>query len=213
MEEKRLADHFKFSAFDVNKRRPSEPYHLILAIQSLHHFVELETLFERIHEMLHPDGFFLSDDMIGRNGHMRWPEALKLVNDLWADLPDKYKYNHALKRLEKKYDNWDCSKEGFEGIRAQDILPLLVKRFNFELFVGFGNVVDIFVDRCFGPNFDPEKEWDRAFIDLVHAVDAAQIERGNLKPTHMLAAMTKRSVAQPKTHKHLSPEFCIRHPD
>jgi len=34
---------------------------------------------------------------------------------------------------------WDCSKQGFEGIRAQDILPLLVKKFSFRSFLGFGN--------------------------------------------------------------------------
>ena len=42
----------------------------------------------------------------------------------------------------------------FEGIRAQDILPLLVERFTFDEFIGFGNVIDPFVDRSFGPNFD-----------------------------------------------------------
>jgi hypothetical protein len=31
---------------------------------------------------------------------------------------------------------WDCSKVGFEGIRAQDILPLLVKNSRFEAFSG-----------------------------------------------------------------------------
>ena len=212
-EAKGLARYFTFSSFDLNAWRPSGQYHLILAIQSLHHFVDLEILFEKIHELLHPDGYFLADDMIGRNGHQRWPEALKLVNELWGELPDTYKFNHLLKRHEKEYENWDCSKEGFEGIRAQDILPLLVERFTFELFIAFSNVIDIFVDRCFGPNFDPSKEWDRAFIDLVQALDAAQIESGALKPTHMLAAMTKSSVERTKMYKHLSPEFCIRRPD
>ena len=128
------------------------------------------------------------------------------------ELPDKYKYNHGLKRFEKKYENWDCSKEGFEGIRAQDILPLLITRFNFELFIAFGNIIDIFVDRCFGHNFDPAIEWDRSFIDRVQAIDMAAIEGGCVKPTHMLAAMTNMQITQMKMHKHLSPGFCVRRP-
>ena len=212
-EEKGLSEHFRFESFDVNTWRPNGQYDAILAIQSLHHVMELETLFEKIHAALDPGGYFLTDDMIGRNGHQRWPEALKFVNALWRELPDKYKYNHRLKRLEKDYDNWDCSKDGFEGIRSENILPLLVKHFYFELFVAFGNIIDVFVDRCFGPNFDPENEWDRAFIDRVHALDVAEIESGRVKPTHILAAMTKRPDTRMAMHKHLSPEFCIRQPD
>ena len=155
----------------------------------------------------------MTDDMIGRNGHQRWPEALKFVNQLWSELPEKYKYNRKLNRLEKEYENFDCSTEGFEGIRAQDILPLLVERFRFDLFIGFGNIIDIFIDRCFGPNFDPENEWDRDFIDRVQALDAAEIESGRIKPTHIMAAMTKRPTGPTKMYKHLSPQFCIRRPD
>ena len=210
--EKGLDGRFTFKIFDVNSWKPGRQYDVILAIQSLHHFVEIELLFDKIQAALHPSGYFLTDDMIGRNGHLRWPEALKFVNELWQELPDKYKYNHSLKRFEKQYENWDCSTGGFEGIRAQDVLPLLVERFHFDLFVAFGNVIDIFVDRAFGHNFDPASEWDRAFVDRVHALDMAEIESGRLKPTHILAAMTTRPVERTKIHKHLSPEFCIRRP-
>ena len=42
--------------------------------------------------------------------------------------------------------------------------------------------------------------------------DQTEIESGRVKPTHMLAAMTKQPVSSTKIYKHLSPEFCIRHP-
>jgi SAM-dependent methyltransferase len=211
--EKGVAARFTFTAFDVNTWQPRREYHVILAIQSLHHFLELEVLFDKIHKALRSDGFFLTDDMIGRNGHQRWPEALTFVNQFWKELAAQYTYNHGLKRFEKTYENFDCSADSFEGIRAQDILPLLVKKFHFDLFVGFGNVVDIFVDRGFGPNFDPAREWDRDFIDRVHALDVEQMEKGVIKPTHMYAALTKRPPRHPKFHKHLTAEFCVRIPD
>ena len=136
-------------------------YHLVMVNHSLHHFVALELLFDTIHKVLHPEGYFVADDMIGRNGHMRWPEALAILEELWAELPDRYKYNHQLRRLEIEYENWDCSRQGGnEGIRSQDILPLLLKKFHFDLFVGFANVIDVFVDRNFGHNFDPNDAQD-----------------------------------------------------
>ena len=117
---------------------------------------------------------------------------------------------HGLKCIEKEFPNSDYSVQGFEGIRAQDILPLLTRRFDFELFIGFGNIIDIFVDRTYGPNFDPANEWDRSFIDRVQALDQAEIESGRVKPTHMLAALTRQPVSHTKMHKHLSPKFCVR---
>jgi hypothetical protein len=104
--------------------------------------------------------------------------------------------------------------ESFEGIRAQDILPLLVQKFNFDLFLAYGNVVDIFIDRCFGHNFDASDPVDRAFIDKVHLIDEAAIEEGLIKPTHLTAVMTKQTFqpSPPRFYKHLTPEFCIRWP-
>jgi hypothetical protein len=143
---------------------------------------------------------------------MRWPETLRLVRILWSKLPDRYKYNHQLKRLEIEFDNWDCSKEGFEGIRAQDILPLLLERFYFEFFLAWGGVTDVFVDRSFGHNFDPENEWDRRFIDEAHQLNEQTLESGLIKPTQMLAAMTKSPARAIRQYKHLSPQFCVRWP-
>ncbi len=88
-----------------------------------------------------------------------------------------------------------------------------MKKFHFDLFVGFGNVIDVFVDRNFGHNFDPNSNFDTEFIDRVHAIDEQSIKSGALKPTHMTAAMTKNAVVQTKMCNRLAPEFCVRWPD
>ena len=210
--EKDLQQHFRFDTFDINAWRPRRRYPIIVAFQSLHHVLELERLFETIRKTIGPAGYFLADDMIGRNGHQRWPEALRLVEELWIDLPKRYKYNHQIGRVIDPFENFDCSKEGFEGIRAQDILPLLVRNFQFEVFVGFGNIIDVFIDRGYGHNFDPAKSEDTDFIDKVHALDMKHLEFGTLKPTHLQAAMTTVARRRTAMYKHMSPEFCLRLP-
>lgn len=207
-----LTSHVTFSKGDFNDWHPRDCYDVAIAHQSLHHVLNLEGLFTSIESGLRDDGLFLTSDMIGRNGHLRWPEALVIVHEFWRELPEPYRFNQQLKRHEELYENWDCSTHGFEGIRAQDILPLLVNRFHFHLFIAFGNVIDPFVDRAFGHNFNAKGEWDRNFIDRVHARDEAEMLAGNIKPTHMLAVMGKHPVAAPKFHPPLSPEFCIRRP-
>ncbi len=196
----------------MNKGLPEEKYDVVIANHALHHFVELEKLFDGIHRCLRKDGFFITCDMIGRNGHMRWPEALELVHEFWKELPRNYRFNHQLQRSEDLYQNWDCSVDSFEGIRAQDILPLLVGRFHFDLFIGYGNVVDVFVERGFGPNFDADAEWDRSFIDRIQACNQQALEAGRVTPTQMIAALCT-TPRETKVYKHLTPEFCLRRTD
>lgn len=201
-----------FREFDVNAWNPQHPYSVVMAIQSLHHFIELEALFGKIRQALEPGGYFVADDMIGRNGHRRWPEALRIIRRLWSELPDKYKYNRGTGVVEREFENADASTIGFEGVRAQDILPLLLMHFRFEIFLGFANLIDPFIDRSFGPNFDANSSWDRNFIDRVHALDMKHIEEGTLKPTHMYAVMRVNQGSSPRVYKRLTPEACVRWP-
>lgn len=201
----------RFLPEDFNSwRPPPQTYDIVIGNQSLHHALELEHLFDAIKGGLKKDGWFLASDMIGRNGHQRWPEALAMVERFWQELPDSYRYNHLLRRWEKMYINHDCSAEGFEGIRAQDILPLLTERFHFETFIPYGNVIFVFIDRPFGHNFDAESEWDHNFIDRVHAADETAIFAGDIKPTSMIAVMTLQECKTRLRDPRLTPRFCVR---
>jgi SAM-dependent methyltransferase len=211
-EKEGLSGCMEFTEADFNEWRPKRTYSGVMANHSLHHVVKLESLFDNIYKSLSPDGVFVVNDMIGRNGHQRWPEALEVVNQFWGELPEAYRYNHQLQRVEPEFVNWDCSTEGFEGIRAQDILPLLVEHFKFKYFYGFANVIGPFIDRGFGHNFDAAADWDRAFIDRLHEADEEGFQSGRLKPTQMLAVMTKSKPSDPFYVRGLSPESSVRHP-
>ncbi len=205
-----LGAHFRFTLADFNKWRPKGRYDVVMANQSLHHVVELEHLFSAIADAIGDAGIFVTSDMIGRNGHQRWPEALEILQEFWSELPETHRYNQQLRRQETQFLNWDCSVEGFEGVRAQDILPLLIERFGFKFFFAFGNLVTPFVDRGFGHHFDGDGAWDKDFIDRLHARDQQEIEAGRIKPTHMLAVMSNDRSSRAIVHKHLTPEFCVR---
>lgn len=205
-----LGEHFRFVHADFNHWEPDESYDVVMANQSLHHVTNLEGLFDSIHRAIGPTGVFVTSDMIGRNGHLRSPEALAIVREFWRELPVSYRYNVQLHRKESMFKDWDCSIEGFEGIRSQDILPLAVEKFGFDFFFAYGNVIDPFIDRSFGPHFNPDVEWDRAFIDRVHARDEAELLAGVIKPTHMMAVMRQDRSVTPDTWLHLTPDFCVR---
>lgn len=209
-----VASHIKLTEADFNDWSPGEQhYDAVIANQSLHHVLELEHLFQGVASALGDSGVFLVSDMIGRNGHQRWPEARAIVDEFWNELPENYRYNQMLKRKEQRFLDHDCSGESFEGIRAQDILPLLVDQFQFEFFFPYANIVFPFIDRPFGHNFDATAEWDRDFVDRLHRRDEHEMLAGTIKPTAMLAVLRNTLCETVLRDSRLTPEFCIRRPD
>jgi SAM-dependent methyltransferase len=211
-EEEGVQRHIETIQADFNTWVASRSYDVVMANHSLHHVSRLEHLFGQVKDSLEAGGTFVVSDMIGRNGHMRWPEALDIVNHFWRELPRDKRYNALLRRQEDEFVNWDCSGDGFEGIRAQDILPLMLERFHFRSFLGFSNLVDPFVDRGFGHNYDPASQDDCAIIDRIESRDELEIRAGRIKPTHMFAILTKEKAGQVQSLDHLTPEFCVRYP-
>ena len=95
-------------------------------------------------------------------------------------------------------------------MHSQDILSLLLERFNFKFFFPYGNLVFVFIDRFFGHNFDAGVDWDRDFVGRVHARDEAGMISGELKPVSMLAVLTNRKAETVLRHPALTPEQCVR---
>lgn len=205
-----VASQFSFLEGDLNSWNPAREYSAVLANYALHHVVNLEGLLDQVRRSLTARGYFLVTDIIGRNGHLRWPEALEIVHEFWRKLPPSYRFNQQLHRYEELLEEWDCSTEAFEGIRAQDILPSLLSQFHFHLFVPFGNIIDPFIDRSFGVNFDASAEWDRKFIDVVHERDEEGLRLGRLTPTHMFAVLTADSTAPLLLCGERGPDLCVR---
>jgi SAM-dependent methyltransferase len=207
--QRNVSSLLQFIEADFNHCHLTSHYDAVLFNQSLHHVVSLEHLLDQVKLALLPSGRLVISDMIGRNGHQRWPNALQRIWQHWSTLPPPYRYNNAFDTYEELYVDRDYSSVGFEGIRAEDILPQLLSRFDFEFFFGFGNLIDPFIDRGFGPNFDPDREQDRQFIDRVHAVDEAAIHSGELPPTHMLAVLCHPGQAK-ECIGNLNPQTCLQ---
>lgn len=207
-----LSAHFQMIEADFNTWKAEGAYAAAMAHHALHHVLDLEHLLGEIHKALHEDGAFVTFDVIGRNGHMRWPEAYRLINLIWKFLPEEKRLHRILKRIDSDFYNHDCSDQGFEGIRAQDILPNLVERFHFDLFYPFGNLIDVFTSRGYGANFDMSKPEDMAFIDFIEELNELLLDLRYLTPTRLCAIMVKKPAASPRYFKNRRPEEMIRDP-
>jgi SAM-dependent methyltransferase len=211
--EKGLGRHITFRQADLSAWCPDKVYGAAFAHHSLHHIVALERVFDEVAAHLDPRGSFVAADMIGRNGHMRWPEVLEPLQNLWAMLPRRRKYHHILGRVVDPYENWDCSKEGFEGIRAQDIMPCLVERFSFTRLCVWGGMLDALIDRGYGHNYDPDVKEDAALVDWLWEWDCARLKGRETTPTQIIGVMKMQMQPEPlRSSFGLTPAECVRVP-
>jgi SAM-dependent methyltransferase len=188
-----LSERFIVVEHDLNQGLPSgKTPAAVMAHHVLHHIVALEPLFDNVAECLHPEGVLVSFDMIGRNGHMLWQEVRPLVRRLWAMLPLEKRHDHVFHRILPDYQDWDCSIEGFEGVRAQDILRLLAERFDPEALVVWGGISQVFIGDRVGPNFNPDDATDRAFIAAVQRLESVLLAARQTTPTEMYGVFRSR---------------------
>lgn len=163
-----------------------------MANQCLHHLTALEHTATQLSATLKEGGALLVSDVIGRNGHQLWPEALDEIQRYWTQLPRRLRKDRALGGHPSTYVNYDHSNSGFEGIRAQDVLPCLLEHFDFDLCIAFGCLTTAIVNRRFGWNYDVENAEDRQRIDALAEREQALLASGQLKPTQLLGKLVPR---------------------
>lgn len=205
-----LADRVEPLVADFNTWRADTEHDVVVGYQVLHHVLELEHLYDELRRGLAADGVLVVHDMIGRNGHRRWPEALEVVERIWATLPPDLRRNAITGEVDEHYDDIDCAVEGFEGIRSQDVLPLLLERFHPGLFLAAGNAVDPFIDRVYGHNFDLGIERHRTLIDHIGTLDETLIDLGVLTPTRLTALFHPGDTHPLQAWGERTPARCVR---
>jgi ubiquinone/menaquinone biosynthesis C-methylase UbiE len=117
---------------DVNELSDTdETWDIILCVSALHHIVELEKVVRFCHHSLDPDGEFWSiGEYVGRNGNRLWPGAYDEANRFFKNLPEKFRFNHHSRQIDPVIPDNDYSVGCFEGIRSEEIEPILDRWFH-----------------------------------------------------------------------------------
>jgi SAM-dependent methyltransferase len=187
---------FKAMVMDINDLRlDSEGYDIIMCWASLHHFVNLDHIAAMINKGLKPGGLFISMDICSRNGFRLWPETKEVVEAFWEVLPRQYRVAHTIGPEPvycDTYPDMDCSKDGFECIRSEDVIPSLERNLERIHLIFAHTLARRFFDSMFGPNFDMNKDFDRSFFKLVTEFDELALRTGRLRPETFFGVYRKK---------------------
>ena len=207
--EQGVADRVELITADFNTWRADAEHDVVVGFQALHHVLDLEHLYGEIKSSLTADGVLVVHDMIGRNGHRRWPEAHEVVDRIWATLPPELRRNGLTGEVDEQFVDVDCAADGFEGIRAQDVLPVLLDYLHPSLFLPYGNVIDPFVDRIYGHNFAMDNPAHVTLIDEIGVLDDSLLDLGLVTGTR-LTALFHPSPRPLRVHGNRTPERSVR---
>ena len=140
-------------------------------------------MLETVIELLVPSGeFWIIGEAIGRNGNQLWPEALDAANRIFSSLPERFRRNALTRKVDSTVPETDFGANSFEGIRSEEIEPLLLRYFD---------PVEIWRRNCFlwrlvnpvyFPNYDLNSEEDRYVVLSLVAAEYNLWKKGG-RPT------------------------------
>ena len=167
-------------------------FDVAMFVSGLHHVVEIEHVIQTVVELLIPNGeFWIIGEAIGRNGNQLWPEALDAANRIFPSLPERFRRNAFTRKVDSKVPETDFSANSFEGIRSEEIEPLLLRYFD---------PVEIWRRNCFlwrlvNPvyflNYDLNNEEDRYVVLALVASEYNLWKKGG-RPTESHSIYRRR---------------------
>lgn len=201
-----LLKKMTFTVADCNRDGLGHDQDVILVNQFFHHIEKLEWFCAQAKTALAFNGRLLTSDVIGRNGHLLWPDVRIEVDHFWEQLPKSRKVDRSSGRLCEVYQEVNHAAYSSEGIRAQNIVACLSACFDFQLFLSYGAIIVPFIERRFGGNFDPESREDCEFIDRVQQRDAALFDEVRIPASNMLAVLRHKGEVDQTHFDPVSPQ-------
>jgi len=171
-----------------------ERYDIVLCAAGLHHLVELERVLDQVSRGLVAEGEFWSiGEYVGRSGARLWPEAYAIANPFFRRLPEQYRVNRSWPngRVDTDLPNLDCSVGTFEGIRSEEIEPLLSKMLLPHYVTKQACFLWRFFDGAYLANYDLVRREDLDVIRRAVALDAEHQRQGG-RPSNLSGVYRKR---------------------
>jgi len=170
-------------------------YDIVFASGSLHHMVNHEHIVEEVKKGMRPDGVFIVNEPVPKNGNRLFDETVKIANEVWKLIPTNYKLDCIDKNHQKKFlqqlPDMDQSVDGFECVRSEELPEILKNNFKIKYEVAGFAFARRFFNKRFGCNYNLGNETDKAIIDLILKLDELYSKTMNLKPEHVFLMLEK----------------------
>jgi SAM-dependent methyltransferase len=157
--------HIHYRVADINKASLEEnAYDVVFGISSIHHIVELESLYAKVYRALKPGGYFYMDEFVGPSQY-QWSNAqLEAVNAILKQIPERLRVRRSDGKLIRNsvvrptIDQMNAV-DPSEAIRSSEIIPLLSGHFPGFILRGYGgNILHLLLEDIAGNFVESDAE-------------------------------------------------------
>jgi 2-polyprenyl-3-methyl-5-hydroxy-6-metoxy-1,4-benzoquinol methylase len=189
-------DGLSYEVADLNAAKfPPQTYDVVYAHASLHHIFQLERLLNEIKQTLRPGGLFVVYEYIGPS-QMQFPRRdLELADVFLKVIPERYRQLQRRKGTKKEalrasLDTMNSS-DPSEGIRANEIVPLIASRFEIRHFRYVGGTLLLLIFNEIAGNFLESDLEIKPVIDALITLDNFLIDNKVLPSYHVYMVCEK----------------------
>ena len=169
-----------------------ERFDVVMCVSGLHHIVELERVVDFVHDVLVDDGEFWSiGEAVGRSGNRLFAGDYRVANAFFRGLPARLRRNRLGGEPDENLPNVDYSDATFEGIRSDEIEPLLAHRLEAVQVYRRNCFLWRLVDLAYADNYDLANADDIAWIHRAVDAELAHYRAGG-HPTELHGVYRKR---------------------
>lgn len=176
-----MADRLHYAVEDIDRvELAPAAYDVVIAKMALHHFTNLEHIFEQVARALKPEGLLLVNEFVGPS-RFQWTDLqLELMNRMFAALPVANRRAAPFDRILRPELEDMKTLDPSESVRSAELVPLLEERFEIVERKPFGGTLLHIPLSHVMKSFDLEDERDLAILRLMFLYERTLIEHGVL---------------------------------
>ena len=181
----------------LNANFSENEFDVVFVQAAIHHFYNIEEMFQFFHFVLKPDGLIIYDEYVGPDHHLYEPDVMDLMDEVNNCLSSCYRWdvlrNEFRDEVPRATLEWMLEMDPSEGVHSTKILPLTYKFFDVEFRRDYGGTFmrPFFVGIL--PNFDFEDEKDRTVANLIVLIEDLLVRNGVIPSYHTVVVGRRRN--------------------
>jgi len=203
-EQARGIDTIHYGVVDLNRDElPANAYDVVVAHSVLHHVDNLEHAYTQIEQTMKPQATLLVNEYVGPNRFQYGDDVLGIINSLLRCLPRELREPYESRTrptVEEMIAN-----DPTEAVRARDILPLLVERFQAVERSDLGGAVLQHLLYDIVQNFRFEHARERSLLEMLCTADAMLTDSGRIGSDFVIVAAHKKGAHVEPSERALPP--------
>lgn len=173
-----------------------EPYDVIIAEHSLHHFSRVSRVLKDLAKLLLPSGWLFIDEYVGPTRFQWTKRQLEAVNALLMLIPERYRRTQdgsIKKRIHRPSILSMIVDDPSEAIESSEILPALREHFEILEFKPYGGTLLQLVLSGIAHNFVEDEPEALEVLELCFRAEDALLRSGELDSDFVVAACRPRT--------------------